>query len=389
MSAIKSYIKDGYINKRNESPIYISVYVERKKIEIPCKINVNIKYWDKPSGKVKIGEKNHKELNMMITQAKSKLNEILVRYRLQNKTLTKELLLDDYYNPKDFKSFYDFVEWSQKLRFQEIEQSTASRHRSVINKLKEFSPTLLFSDLKEDFIRKYILYQRKELGNKEITINKNIDTLNIYIREAIKRGYMDVNPISEIKRRATPKNDITALTEEELKVLTDMYKKNILPGQQHKVLEFFLFMVYTSLHISDAKCLKIEQITKTDFTYFRVKNRNSKPEPITIPLSIPAKKIIKNIVGYRVRGLLFSEIISDQKINKNLKKIAIIADINKTISAKTARHTFATIYLRKTKDLNSLKELLGHSNVRETLMYAHVLDDDKQEGIKVFNSLFD
>ena len=29
---------------------------------------------------------------------------------------------------------------------------------------------------------------------------------------------------------------------------------------------------------------------------------------------------------------------------------------------------------------------MGHSNIRQTLVYAHVLDQDRQQGIKVFDS---
>ena len=72
-------------------------------------------------------------------------------------------------------------------------------------------------------------------------------------------------------------------------------------------------------------------------------------------------------------------------MNRNLKEIARELGIDKSISLKTGRHTFATIYLRRTKDIASLKEILGHSDLHETLIYAHVLDESKQEGIQCFN----
>lgn len=56
------------------------------------------------------------------------------------------------------------------------------------------------------------------------------------------------------------------------------------------------------------------------------------------------------------------------------------------MSFKSRRHTFATYFLKKTKDLTTLKEILGHSELRETLIYAHVLDESKQEGIKSFDT---
>ena len=174
------------------------------------------------------------------------------------------------------------------------------------------------------------------------------------------------------------------MTEDELQRLVDCYTLHELEENYHNVLRFFLFMCFTSLHIGDAKTLQLEQIGKDSFTYFRIKNRNSKPEPIIVPLSDPAKQIIKEIVSNREKGPIFENLIADQKINEYLKKIAEICGIKKPISCKSGRHTFATIYLRKTKDLASLKEILGHSELRETLIYAHVLDESKQEGIQIF-----
>ncbi|MFS3001009.1 tyrosine-type recombinase/integrase, partial [Bacteroides thetaiotaomicron] len=72
--------------------------------------------------------------------------------------------------------------------------------------------------------------------------------------------------------------------------------------------------------------------------------------------------------------------------NLSIKEIAVIAGIEKHITHKVGRHTFATIFLRKTKDIASLKEILGHSDLKETLVYAHVLNESKQEGVQCFNS---
>lgn len=72
-------------------------------------------------------------------------------------------------------------------------------------------------------------------------------------------------------------------------------------------------------------------------------------------------------------------------MNRNLKRIAELAEINKNLTHKVGRHTFATIFLRKTKDIAALREILGHSDISETLVYAHVLEESKQEGIQCFN----
>jgi len=67
--------------------------------------------------------------------------------------------------------------------------------------------------------------------------------------------------------------------------------------------------------------------------------------------------------------------------------IAKQVGIEKPLSSKAGRHTYATIFLRKTKDLSTLKDILGHSDYRETLIYAHVMEDSKIDGARdSFNS---
>ena len=387
MAVLRSYIEDSYVNKKGEAPVYVSFYIGREKIVIPCKFSVSLRAWDKDVGKVTTRDKFHADRNLMIDNIKKRVNEIFVRYRLANKTLTREVFSNEYHNPTVFNTFFEYVEWYQKLKFKEIEESTATHHKVVIKKLKEYKKNLTFDDITSDFIREYLIYLRKTLKNRDVTAQKNLTTIKLYVRDAFKRGYLKQNPFEDIKIRWVNNVPVDYLSETELTRLTELYSSKTLPNNLQKVLGFFLFMCFTSLHISDAKAVKMEQISNTTLTYYRRKNRNSKPEPIFIPLSKPAKKIIKQEAGLRVKGLLFDGMYSDQKINMYLKDIAKndSVKIDKKISAKTGRHTFATIYLRRTKDIRSLQELLGHSKLEQTMIYAHVMDESKREGINTFN----
>ena len=51
----------------------------------------------------------------------------------------------------------------------------------------------------------------------------------------------------------------------------------------------------------------------------------------------------------------------------------------------TLRHTAATWILKKTNNLRITKEILGHSDIRSTLKYAHVMDEEKRNAL---NSVF-
>ena len=372
-------------NLKGEAPIYISFYLNRKKIEVATKISVPVNDFDKERGIIKTSSEFAKDKNLIIDNIRASINDIFVQNRLRNRTLTAEQFWSEFRNPKSCSDFFSFCEQSQKLRFQEVKEKTKIKHLTVLKTLYEFKHPIYFDELTTDLFRKYILHCRKIRKNQEVTINKNIDTISIYLNEAVRAGYISENPIHKIKLRGI-QSETVYLDEEELTTLLYMYKREECPGNMHIVLEFFLFLCFSSLHIGDAKALTIEQIGKDEFYYIREKLTNTCPKIVHVPISDPLRTIINRVKGDRKTGKLFNHIITDQKINTNLKEIALRACIKKRLCAKTGRHTFATIYLRRTKDLNSLKDIMGHSNIKQTLVYAHVLDQDRKEGIRIFNA---
>ena len=50
-----------------------------------------------------------------------------------------------------------------------------------------------------------------------------------------------------------------------------------------------------------------------------------------------------------------------------------------------ARHTFATLQLEHDTDIYTIKGMLGHTNVKTTQIYAHIVDKSKRNAADVIH----
>jgi integron integrase len=64
---------------------------------------------------------------------------------------------------------------------------------------------------------------------------------------------------------------------------------------------------------------------------------------------------------------------SETTLQKAVRAAAQKAEINKVVGPHTFRHCFATHLLESGYDIRTVQELLGHKDVKTTMIYTHVL----------------
>jgi len=65
--------------------------------------------------------------------------------------------------------------------------------------------------------------------------------------------------------------------------------------------------------------------------------------------------------------------LHETHVQKALRAVVRSAKIPKRVTAHTFRHSFASHLLRANYDIRTIQQLLGHSDVRTTMIYTHTV----------------
>lgn len=384
MAAVKVFINSNAVKKNGEAPVYLVVHLGYKTLKFHTGVSCAPADFNEKTLRVRGKSKKVKDDNLIIEKSMALMNDIFVRYRLQNIHLTPELLKNEWKNPARRIDFFAFVDEAIAERKKEIRRQTMKNHVSEMNKLRQFRPKLAFAEITPDLIERYKRWLKAERGNDINTVFTSMKVLKTYVNIAIRKGIITESPFLNVKtKQAVP--EMVFLSPEELWRMWAMYEENRLPEAQTKVLRHFLFMCFTGCRISDFRAIQKFNINNKLLIYYPLKTKGVKKTPVKVPLSRFALRLIADENSHDDQ--LFHP-ISEQKMNVTIKKIAVEADIFKPLTNHSARHTFATTWLAKTHDLAALQRLLGHSKITDTMKYVHVTDEMLEEQMGKFEESF-
>ena len=143
-------------DKEGRAQLYVVVYINRDTIRLSTGIKVLESEWDAAHERVK--GKLSNDRNLIIDQMKSKVNNIFVKARLRDERLTKESFRRYWDCPAEFDSFHDYIDYYY-IKVQRVKElNTLKTYRTVMRKLRDFSPGLTFKEINYDFGMRFLAH---------------------------------------------------------------------------------------------------------------------------------------------------------------------------------------------------------------------------------------
>jgi len=214
------------------------------------------------------------------------------------------------------------------------------------------------------------------IGNR--SINRKIASLKAYYKFLLRIGDITINPLAKHKALKTSKKIEIPFSETEMQdVLSLIIYEEGFEGVRDKLMIELLYA--TGMRRAELINLKTEAI---DFHSKTLKVLGKRNKERILPLLPSTIALLK---AYFHERSLLEELCDEQfvfllksghKIYETLVYRVIFKYLGK-VSSKVKksphilRHTFATHLLNQGADLNSVKELLGHSSLASTQVYTH------------------
>lgn len=228
-------------------------------------------------------------------------------------------------------------------------------------------------------LRRFLAHLRENSCSKT-TINRKLSSLRAFYRYLIREQLCKHNPLDMVRSPKRERKLPNFLSSEEILGLLEAPDKVTLKGRRDRaILETF----YSSgLRISELTGLNIDNIDFiSEVLIARGKGKKERQVPVG-PHALNAIKAylqsrgLQRPVDRRDENALFLNKswtrLSDRSVRRMLDVYIAQCGLSNKISPHTLRHTFATHLLDNGADLRSVQELLGHSSLAATQVYAHV-----------------
>lgn len=209
---------------------------------------------------------------------------------------------------------------------------------------------------------------------KQSSLNGQITILKSFFSWLADEEYITKNPAKKLKQTKEPKRLRHAMTEEEIELLRQACKTD----REKALIEF---LVSTGCRLSE-----VVEINKNDIDWnemsLNVIGKGDKERKVyfNTKSKILLKKYLLTRSDENIALFVTSKKphgrLGGRSVQREIKKIADRAGINKSIYPHLFRHSFATSKLNAGMPLPVIQHLMGHENPATTQIYAELSEEN-------------
>jgi integrase len=226
---------------------------------------------------------------------------------------------------------------------------------------------LKFEDVNESWLERFSKYLLKEVSpNSARTYLQKVSSA---LNQAVKHKIILVNPFNFIDKPKKEEKEMVYLTKEEIQ---DIISTSFFDDE---VKNAFLLSCNTGLRFSDISSLKWSNIKDSRIHLTQTKTKS----PIYIPLNSNAERILE--LQRNNTPNIFKLSTHNGSVNRTLRKMIKLTSIKKDVTFHSARHSFATLLVSSGVNIYTISKLLGHSDIKSTLVYAKVINEEKERAV--------
>lgn len=209
------------------------------------------------------------------------------------------------------------------------------------------------------------------------TINRKVSSLNSYYKFLLKIQSIEFNPLTQHKALKVSKKLQIPFSETEITSVLNLIETDSFEGLRDKL----IVELFYSTGMRRTELVNL-QLSDVDISQGQLKVLGKRNKERFIPL---LSTVIRSYQAYLIERSNLKEVQDSKSLLLTRKGFKIyeklvyrvIVNYFDTISSKVKksphilRHSFATHLLNNGADLNSVKELLGHSSLASTQVYTH------------------
>ncbi|MCH3884693.1 tyrosine-type recombinase/integrase [Tenacibaculum aquimarinum] len=283
------------------------------------------------------------------------------------------------------QSFLDYLALEKNYS-----KHTVLAYKTDLTDFKDFCVTEYnqqeLKDVNYPQIRTWIVsLVNRELSNK--SINRKVTSLKSFYKFLQKIEQIELNPLAKHKALKVQKKVQIPFSKEEItQVLSAISKKNDFISVRNKL----IVELFYSTGIRRTELINLKQ-ADVDFYSKTIKVLGKRNKERFVPLLPSVFETLNNYIALKKNIQTKEEQLFITEKGNKIYETLVYRTINmyfSQVSSKVKksphilRHSFATHLLNEGADLNSVKELLGHSSLASTQVYTHNSLDKIKE---VFN----